>query len=194
MHGTIAHYRHLTTLLTLCLTLAATTALAAEFRVREVRSQLVDGVYRMDADLDLELEGEVRDALVNGVPLILGVEIEVVQQRPWLWDQTVASLEQRYQLRHHALSRRYLVKNLNTGVQTSHTHLEDALASVERIRGLPLLEQPLLVAGDEYQGRVRVRLHTEALPSPLRPMAYLSRDWRLKSEWVEWPLQPGHAP
>ncbi|MDD3449372.1 MAG: DUF4390 domain-containing protein [Gammaproteobacteria bacterium] len=194
MHGTIGHYRHLTALLTLCLTLAATTALAAEFRVREVRSQLVDGVYRMDADLDLELEGEVRDALVNGVPLILGVEIEVVQQRPWLWDQTVASLEQRYQLRHHALSRRYLVKNLNTGVQTSHTHLEDALASVERIRGLPLLEQPLLMAGDEYRGRVRVRLHTEALPSPLRPMAYLSRDWRLKSEWVEWPLQPGHAP
>jgi hypothetical protein len=39
-----------------------------------------------------------------------------------------------------------------------------------------------------YRGRLRARLDIEALPSPLRPLAYVSPSWHSTGEWYEWPL------
>ena len=38
-------------------------------------------------------------------------------------------------------------------------------------------------------GLNEVYVDIEALPAPLRPVAYLSSPWRLTSEWYEWPLE-----
>ena len=42
-------------------------------------------------------------------------------------DASVAALEQRYELSYHALSQRYLVRNLNTGEQQDFGSLQAAL-------------------------------------------------------------------
>ena len=180
-------------LLLLALALLAPLAQASEFAVREAEAHLTDGVYRLDARLSLSLNAGVEEALNNGVPITISVDIEVLETYPWLPDQTVASLEQRYLLRHHALSERYLVKNLNTGLQSSYSYLDEALGSIESLREIPILDQHLLAPGNDYYGRVRVRLDRESLPSPLRAISYISRDWQLKSDWLEWPLQPPHG-
>jgi hypothetical protein len=38
--------------------------------------------------------------------------------------------------------------------------------------------------------RLQVSLDIEALPLPMRPMAYLRRDWSISSEPWEWQLKP----
>ena len=57
-----------------------------------------------------------------------------------------------------------------------------------QITDFPFLDQGLLIAGERYEGALRVLLDLEALPAPLRLFAYLSDDWRLSSEWRTWPL------
>ena len=42
---------------------------------------------------------------------------------------------------------------------------------------------------EEYLVRVDVKLDIEALPLPLRPVAYLKPSWDLTSGWSRWPLE-----
>ena len=159
----------------------------SEFAVRAVESYLSGKVHHLDAEIDYSLTPEVLEALQNGVPLNMEVQIEVYRDR-WWWDEDVAALTQRYRVQYHALTERYLVENLNSGAPETYTSLPAALRALGRIRRLPLLDENLLEPGETYRARMRVELDNEALPAPLRPLAYLSSHWRLGSEWYDWSL------
>lgn len=161
-----------------------------EFRVINAEAHLVEGVYRVDANIEFELNGPVREALVNGVPLVFEIDLRIRRPREWLWDETVATLVQRYQLRYHALSNRYVVRHLNTAGQHSFASPGDALYHIGSVRGLPLIDQALLEPGVPYEAGIRARLDIESLPSPMQVVAYVSRNWWLDSDWYTWPLAP----
>jgi hypothetical protein len=90
-------------------------------------------------------------------------------------------------LQYHALSRSYLVKNLNAGTQGNYRGLEDALRAAGTIQNLPLTNVPLQ-AGRRYLVRIRGSLDIESLPTPVRLLAYISSAWDMQSEWYAWPL------
>lgn len=162
----------------------------AHFAVREATARLQDGVYLLDADIDFRFSEAALEALRNGIPLVLEIQIKVERRRNWLWDDTVAALGQRYSLQYHALSDRYVVHNLNTGQRQSYTTLDDALFVLGRVRDFPMLDRRLLETGGDYQASVRAALVVEQLPTPMRLWAYASDQWRLDSAWFSWPLQP----
>lgn len=152
--------------------------------------RLVDEVYVLDAEIDYQFSAPVLEALQNGVPLVVELQIEVARRRAWLWNKQKTRLAQRYQLSYHALTEQYLVKNLNSAVQQNLPSAEDAIGVLGRVTELPLLDKRLLAPGANYTVRLRARLDLDALPTPLRLPAYLSPQWRLSSEWYTWPLQP----
>ena len=63
------------------------------------------------------------------------------------------------------------------------------MAGLSRIRDIPLIDEHLIDSDSAYTLRLRALLDIEALPSPMRPLAYFSSLWRLKSDWYEWPLE-----
>ncbi len=158
--------------------------------IHDVRILLVEGVYRLGARVEFRLNDTVREALENGVPLVLELQIQVVRERELLWPEIIAELRQRFSLRYHALSQRYLVRNFNTGVLQSFRFLDDALRAIGNIYDLPLLDANLLKKDGDYRVRLRSQLDIESLPTPMRLWAYLDSDWRLNSGWYEWPLSP----
>ena len=105
-----------------------------------------------------------------------------------MWNDTVATLNQKYRLAYHALTKQYVVTNLNTQVQHAHTNRINALNAMGDIKDLPLIDKRLLKDGEKYQARVRAQLLINELPTPMRPWAYFSGQWRLVSEWYTWPL------
>jgi hypothetical protein len=96
-------------------------------------------------------------------------------------------LTQRRQLEYHALSRSYLVKNLNAGTQSNYRRLEDALLAAGTIQNLVLTDEPLQ-PGRSYIVRIRGNLDVESLPTPVRLLAYVSSAWDMQSEWYAWQL------
>jgi hypothetical protein len=158
------------------------------FEVLEADTRLSGQIYLLDADIVYELSEPALAALHNGVPLTFSLEMEVLREREWIWDETVASLEQRLRLEHHALTRQYVVTNLNSGVTTTFPTLAAATAFLGEVRDFPLLDAAVLEGEGKYSVQLRVSLEIESLPAPLRPVAYLSGDWRLTSEWYQWPL------
>jgi hypothetical protein len=159
---------------------------AHAFEIRGGEVVLSDGLYQLDADIDFELSPAARDALDSGVPLAFELRIELIRPR-WLWlDETVTKLTQRYRVRYHALSDRYVLTNLNTGESRNFSTRASVLRALGTIRALPVIDQRQLRPGEEYQLWLRAGLDVDDLPPPLKTGAYLSPQWRLLSEWHMW--------
>ena len=148
-----------------------------------------DGVYELDARLDLGLPEQARRAIDAGLTLHLRYDIEVARVRRYVPDAEVASLEQSYELSYHALSQRYLVRNLNTGEQQDFGTLQSALDSLAEVRGLPLLDSGLLEPGSSYEFRVRAVLTLRSAPDTLSWLLFWTDDWSATSEWYAWTLR-----
>lgn len=159
------------------------------FEVRSARVELKSGVYFLDARVEYRLSTDAIEALESGVPLTIQLDVEVLEYRRFWLDLEDASLEQRYQLEHDALSERYIVRNLNSGEQNSFATLFSALNFLGRITELPVIDAALLNPDERYDMRIRAVLNTEDFPGPLRFLAFWRRDWSLGSDWYQWPLE-----
>lgn len=157
------------------------------FEVREVSIRLLGGVYRLDAEVDFDFSDDSLEALHSGVPLTVLVEMEVLRER-FLMDARVARVTAHYQLHVHALSGHYVVTDLATGASTSFRTYPEAVAALGRIRDFPLFDAALLDEGESYRVRMRASLDVEALPSPMRLLAYFDALWHLPGNWRSWEL------
>jgi len=175
-------------LLSCCLLLSP--AYAGDVQIRDTRTLLVDGVYRVGARVNITLNDTLKEALHHGVPLVLKLRVEVIRERKWLFPERVAELVQTFELEYHALTESYLVRVSSTGTQHSFRTLDDALAFIGNVYDLPLIDANLLRAGRKYWVRMRADLDVEALPTPIRVWAYLGKEWSLQGDWHRWPLLP----
>lgn len=155
-----------------------------------VEVALEDGVYTLDAQLDLQLPEPARQAIESGLTLRLDYEIVVDRVRRYMLDAEVAALVQRYDVSYHALSQRWLVRNLNTGEQQDFGSLDAALARVGDVRGLPILDAALLEPGVVYQGRIRAVLDLSTAPAVFGWLLFWADDWSDESDWQSWTLRP----
>lgn len=169
---------------------AAAFAADSYFNVRDAHAELHEDVYLLDADIDFQFSEASLEALHNGIPLVLEIEIRVDRLREWLWTETVATLIQRHRLQFHALADRYVIHNLNTDHRQSFARLEDAQEALGTLRAFPMLDRRLLRSDTRHRVRLRAGLVVEELPTPIRLWAYVSDQWRLESDWYTWPLQP----
>jgi hypothetical protein len=154
-------------------------------RAELVRSVL-GGELQLSADIYLPISEPVREALGLGVPLYFVLEFELTEPR-WYWrDKRVVRESQRYRLSYHPVTRRFRVTRF--GFPQEYLGLEQALASLSRVRGWSVLPVDRLEPGQTYEAAVRMRLDTERLPGPLQIDLFTTRDWNLESEWKRFPV------
>ncbi|MFO7594078.1 MAG: DUF4390 domain-containing protein [Pseudomonadota bacterium] len=177
-------------MLALLIAIVPTSVIASEFFITGIHTKLQDDVYLLDANIDYRLTDVVIEALNNGVPITLQVNIEIHRKRRWWLDAEMASLEQRYRLRYHALSHQYLLQNINSGAFYAFQALDAALVTLGNLKDFPLLDKQLIEENEAYEVLLHAELDIEALPSPLRPLAYITPAWRLDSDWYTWSLTP----
>lgn len=161
---------------------------AGHFEVRSASTGQVGGVHTLDARLQLVLSSEALDALSSGVPLVIELQMELIRNRRFWWDDAEASLAVRFELEYRPLSQRYIVRNTNSGDHDSFATLYSALNNLGRIQGLPIIDDALLEPGEDYRIRLRVMLQTQQYPAPLRLLLFWRSEWQLQSEWYEWSL------
>jgi hypothetical protein len=159
------------------------------FEVRSAYIEPAEGVYELNATLNFDLAEGARDVIREGVPLTMHLEIVVKRQRNYWLDETVATLDQYYELVYRALSERYLVRNMNSGEQASYATLDAALDAMRVISGLPILDQALVETNTRHEISVRGNLDVRTMPDALRFVLFWSDDWRQRSEWYTWSPQ-----
>ena len=161
---------------------------SGSFRVTEISTRKSDESYLLNARMEINLNKGPKEALENGIPLVFELQIQTLEKHVWFWDIVVAEYKQVRQVQLHSLSRTYLVKDLGTGAQRSYIKLDDALQAAGSLYNFPVLDFDRMKDNQAYSVRLRGNLDIEALPTPVRLLAYVSSAWDMDSEWYQWQL------
>ncbi len=159
------------------------------------RIQAMDKLYQgiftvLDIELSFQSKIVMSDAqeqmLLNGIPLTFVYEVRI--EKPGLfWAKESYMKEIHFKLYYHGLSKQFVVRNLESGKQHSYPTLSLAILSISTPSDILFrLEDAEGITLQSYEGRAKLWLDIEALPTPLRIPAYLSPNWWLNSQWFKW--------
>jgi len=174
----------------LCWTPLLADGLEGRFEVRSADLQIKDGVYHLNAHLELPVGEAVRRGLADGVPLKVELDLDIERVRQLLPNSRVAELTQRYHLQYNAVSARYILRNDNSGQQESLSTVDAAIEELSDVRGLPVLDKALLTADRRYEASVRAKVDYGSVPFSLRMVMFWVNEWHRESDWYTWTLQP----
>ena len=145
--------------------------------------------YVVSADMVYQLSKRATAALQSGVPLFWSIQIKLLQSRPLLWNKTLFTKEIHYRLQYHALLNSYRVTNQSSRETFNFSTLYAALDLMSAIHDIPLIEKSKLSLKEHYLCALKIKFDGDLLPLPLRPLAYLDKQWFLSSNWTLWPLK-----
>lgn len=172
------------------LILLPSPAFSKEFKIKSFSSKLVDDQFLMQAEIDYRFSDEAIEALVNGVPLTLEVHVQLRDRKAWIWQNDIIDLRLRYRIRYLALAGVYQVVDLQSDTRQNFHTQRSAFEALGDIRDLSVISADRLKKGRSYRLSLRSSLDIEALPLPLRPMAYVKSSWKLSSDWSELVIRP----
>ena len=171
------------------LSAAAQDASEGRLEIRNAFVELIDGAWRLDVRLDLELAEAARQAFAEGVPLVLELEVEASVERRFLPDETVVELTRRWVLEYDAISQRYVVTNRSGAAHESHASEADALAALARLSGIEVAGTDVLPADSRFDMRVRAAIEIGDLPAAVRILLFW-KGWSLGTDWYAWSVRP----
>lgn len=175
----------------LALLLGTSAAHAAEaLEIRSPYISVVSGVYALNAQLQFNVPEQVERAVRDGATLSLELQIRLSRSRSWWRDEVLAQLQQRYELLYHGVSERYLVRNVNSGAQSSYATFAQAVASLQQVENLPVLDQALLGADTRNEVSLRALVEARSIPRALGLLLFWVDSYSLESDWYTWPMKP----
>jgi hypothetical protein len=164
--------------------------LEGRFEIRSADLELKDGVYHLNARLDLPISDPVRRGLAQGVPLSLELDLVIKRVRQLLPNSSVAELTQRYHLQYNAVSARYILRNDNSGQQESLGTIDEAIEHLSEVHSLPALDKALIARDRRYEANVRAKIDFGTVPFTMRVLMFWVSDWHRESDWYAWTFQP----
>lgn len=161
-----------------------TYAESSSLHIKTADLVLEQDYYFLNADIDINFNPNVEDALSKGVPLTFILEFQVVSPRKYWFDDEVVTLSQPITLSYHALSRQYLV--IRGTHQQSFPTFQQAKEELSRVRDWQVLDQSLIKKGENFAAVLRIRLDQSQLPKPLQVEAIGSEEWEMVSQRYRW--------
>ncbi len=170
------------------LLLLAQAAQATDISVRNLQLVANEEGYSLAADVNINFNTRLEEAVSKGVVLYFAAEFELTQAR-WYWfDEQIIRRSKTFQLSYHALTRQY---RLSTGaLHQSFDTLDDALRVMSRLRNWQVLEKGEVKAGQTYLAGLRMRLDLTQMAKTFQVSALANKDWNLSSDWLRWSFTP----
>jgi hypothetical protein len=94
----------------------------------------------------------------------------------------------RRELSWNEVSQRYVLRDIDRGVQETYTALDEALIAAGVVTDWPVVVEPQLDPDATYAIRVRAGIRRGHLPGALRTLIFWSDGWNRSSDWYSWTL------
>ena len=163
----------------------------AEFVIENLTYRVEPQRISINVSTDLALNETIEDALHRGINLYFLLELSLQRHRFMIWNERISKHGESIVLKYHALSGRYLILDNRGEMRSSFHNIDSALDYIDELgpHDLILPDGFQIQPDANYYVAARIKLNIEALPMPLRPIAYLSSTWRLNSPWILWHIQ-----
>jgi hypothetical protein len=159
--------------------------------ILEVRSAYVNidkGVFLLHARVEYPVGPSIREALQDGTTLSFDLDARVDRDRRFWFNSNLVDLTLRRELSYHAVSDRYVVRDVRSGDQSTFATIDEALEFLGKVDAWPILVEPQLDTGSNYTISVRAGVRRGHLSASLRAILFWTDDWVRVSEWYTWSL------
>lgn len=167
-------------------TSVATAADKVDFKDFKIQGKTPQ--YHVLTRVDYKLTDYLSKALLNGVTLNAHVQFRLGQHRSWWFNKDKPLLTVQYQLKYHALSRRYLLTRKDTNEHWNFNSLAGTLRKLGELRKYKLPPLPQIKEGEDYYILAVADMVPATLKLPLRLQSLFSDEFSISSEGVFWPL------
>jgi hypothetical protein len=158
--------------------------------VHNIVVQAEAGRLLIDADVDMALSQEVRQAAERGLPIYLTADLVVTRSRWWWFDRIDIKASRTWRIGFNALTRQW---RIGTGaLNFSVASLDDALRVVSAIRRWDVGAIDELAEGVKLEGQVRMRLDNSLLSRPMQVNALNSSAWSVATPWRQFEFEVTH--
>lgn len=146
-----------------------------------------DQTYLLKANINYQLSDDAIKALHNGITLTFNVDLSIIEPRKWLWDKHQMSLTLPFQIKYHTLAETYQVSNKTNNSEHNFSNLSTALHALGILNDIPIhaMSNSKFISANVS---LKAYLNIEALPLPMRPLAYITPGWYLRSNTLQWSL------
>ena len=156
--------------------------------IKQAQLKQQDNILFLKANIHYQFNPKVIEALNNGITLTFNVKLNIVNERPWLWNKHLYTIILPYHIKYHTLAATYQVTDLTTQRQQSFASLPAAVYALGNLKEIPLHKLSIdLLQKPNHSAILSAYLNIEALPLPMRPLAYITPAWHLSSSY-QWPL------
>lgn len=166
--------------------------LSDECTLRIKRAELVPSnkMWVLNADIEYLFNHKIMEALIHGIPLTIAVTFHMEKKRSYWLDSTVSDLSKRFFIRYHPLTGFFQLSSEEEHVPHQFAGLSALLDTLGEIRGWKVFSIEQMRKRARYTAELSTSLEIEALPLPLRVLAYTSMEWRLCSSPFTWLVVP----
>jgi len=166
---------------------ARAEALDGVLAVRSAYVNIDHGVFLLHARVEYPEGPAIRNALRDGITLAFDLDVRIERERRLWFNANIVDVTLHRELSYHAVSDRYVVRDVRSGDQDTFATLDEALGSIGKVDGWPILVEPQLDGGN-YTISVRAGVRRGQLPASLRALMFWTDDWARQSEWYTWSL------
>jgi len=173
----------------LLISLSSYAVESANITIKSAKLAQQQDTYLLNAQINYQLTAEAIEALHHGITLTFNVDLSIIEPRPWLWSKHLNTIQLTYQIKYHTLAETYQISGNHNSTQHNFSSLDAALHAIGSIRETPIhaiKNSPSITR----EATLSAYLNIEALPLPMRPLAYFTPGWYLQSEHYLWPLKP----
>ncbi|WP_144631819.1 DUF4390 domain-containing protein [Bordetella genomosp. 13] len=165
---------------------------AADPHVLRIDPVVRDGKLEIDADVQFELNDQLRDAAQRGVPLYFTADLVITRSRWWWLDRTEVETSMTWRIVYNALTRQWRAGAEELSLPVSS--LDEAMEMVRNIRHWRVLDTDRLDPDVRYSGQLRVRLDTSMLARPFQVNALNSSSWSPATPWTDFSFSLSRSP
>ncbi|QTD45007.1 DUF4390 domain-containing protein [Ottowia testudinis] len=174
-----------------CSLLFGAPAQAEKAELTSLRVEHSDEGLFLTARVDFTLSPAVEDALLKGIPVHFVAEADVMRERWYWYDRSVASAQRYMRIAYQPLTRRWRLSTssepvVNAGLGVSLTQnydsLQEVLAAVQRIGRWKVATPAELEGGGRHMLRFGFRLDGSQLPRTLQLGTVGHSEWMISVE------------
>jgi Domain of unknown function (DUF4390) len=162
----------------------APSAAAEDIQIVEAHLEVSEDGYRLAGSYALELNRELEDVILRGIPLHFTTDVQITRPRRYWFDENTATTSQTIRISYNVLTREFRA-SVGNSLYRSFQTLEDALSLVRRPGRWVVAEKSVLKPGETYVVAVRMGLDVTQLSKPFRVNALNNSDWQVSSEWKQ---------
>lgn len=145
-----------------------------------------DTALSMSANLQFDLPSALEEALRKGIALYFVTEVEITQERWYVYNQRIAQVQRHVRLSYQPLTRRWRVNvspqafsvtGLGMSLGQSYESLDDAMGSIKRIVQWHIANAADVNPEMKQTVSLNFKLDVKQLPRPLQIGAVGQSDW-----------------